>query len=68
MLLYQISSVVQRRQFCRHDWHVPLPDAYGQALPPTGPPFNPWTASQDPSVAYCPVAEPTDDNEEEEDA
>ena len=44
--------------FSKHDWPVPFLDAYRRLLPPTGPPFDLWMASQDASMAYQPVAEP----------
>ena len=54
--------------FSRHDWHVPILDAYGRPLPLSGPPFDPWMAPQDSSVAYQSVAEPGKGVDEEEDA
>ena len=53
--------------FSRYNWLVPVPNAYGHPLPPTGPPFDPWMAPQD-SMVYQPVAEPEEDVDEEEDA
>jgi len=70
-MTYMCSSIryLQRcsnYSFFRHGWPVPVPDAYGQPLPLTGPPFDPWTAPQDPTVAYRLVKEATDDVDEEE--
>ena len=44
--------------FSRRGWPLPVPNAYARPLPPTGPPFDPWMAPQDASMAYQPVAEP----------
>jgi len=52
--------------FSRHDCPVPVLDAYEQPLPLTSPPFDPWTAPQDPSMAFHPVAEPDDNDDEDE--
>ena len=54
--------------FFTHDWPVSVSDAYGRPLTLTGPPFDPWMAPQDASMAYQLVVEPEEDVDEEEDA
>ena len=72
-MAYVCSSIRYLRRcedynFSRHDWHVPVPDAYGRPLFPTGPPFDPWMAPQDASMAYQLVVEHEEDVDKEEDA
>ena len=45
-----------------------MPNAYGRPLSLTGPPFDPWMAPHDASMAYQPVAEHEEDIDEEDDA
>ena len=66
-MAYMCSSIryLQRCEdyhFFRHDWPAPVPNAYGR------PPFDPWMAPQDASMAYQPVAKPEEDVDKEDDA
>ena len=72
-MAYVCSSIKYLQQcedyhLFRNKWPVLVPDAYGRPLPLTGPPFDPWIAPQDASMAYQLVVKPEEVMDEEDDA